>query len=344
MDEVRVRMQAKHLSTKTIESYLKWIKRYIFFSDIQHPRGLGAAQVEKFLTHLAVSGGVSASTQNQALCALIFLYRDCLGIELENINALRARTPTTVPVVFSRTEVRAILAQMSGTHRVMAELLYGCGLRLQEVVLLRIKDIDFQQRTLTVSRGKGERDRICVLPGSCSAALNAHLERLKVLHKEDGKQGIGTPPPTASLARKYPALETDFSWRFVFPSRCARWDAPRRKRYRWHTDGSALERAVRAAMKCVGIAKHASCHNLRHSFATHALEDGASIRQVQELLGHKDLRTTMIYTHVPSTFAAAFVTPLDKLQQAPREENRTSTRRGFAQQLCAAVTRLLKLK
>ncbi|MER3545793.1 MAG: integron integrase [Chloroflexota bacterium] len=311
LDQVRQALRVKHYSIRTEEAYLHWIRRYILFHDKRHPAEMGAPEVQAFLTHLAVTENVAASTQNQALSALLFLYREVLHQDLGPINALRAQKPKHLPTVLTREEVRQVIAQMSGTHRLMAQLLYGAGLRLMECVRLRVKDIDFEYKTITVRDGKGEEDRVTMLPDSLITPLQEHLQRVKRLHEEDLARGCGAVYLPYALERKYPNANRDWLWQHVFPSDRLSVDPRSGVVRRHHLDESNLQRAVREAAQKAGVGKRVTCHTFRHSFATHLLENGYDIRTVQELLGHKDVRTTMIYTHVLQRGGLAVRSPLD---------------------------------
>lgn len=307
LNQVRDVIRLKHYSIRTEETYIYWIKRFIFFHNPRlrqgevkrHPRDMTASEVEQFLTHLAVKERVSASTQNQALSAILFLYREVLKQDLAlPIRSIRAKEPKHLPTVLTKDEVRRVLNQLSGTYRLMAQLLYGSGLRLMECVRLRVKDIDFAHRAIIVSDGKGEQDRITVLPDSLIAPLQEHLQRVKRLHDEDLARGYGTVYLPYALERKYPNANREWGWQYVFPSDRLSTDPRSGKTQRHHLDESGLQKAVRQAARRAKIVKPVSCHTFRHSFATHLLQNGYDIRTVQELLGHKDVKTTMIYTHV----------------------------------------------
>ncbi|MEJ5277555.1 MAG: integron integrase [Thermogemmata sp.] len=312
LDQVRDAIRLKHYSIRTEEAYVDWIKRFILFHNKRHPKDMGVPEIEAFLTHLAVEKHVSASTQNQALSALLFLYREVLKIELEaSIEAVRAVKPKRLPTVLSKDEVRRVIAHLSGPHRLIAQLLYGSGLRLLECLRLRVKDIDFTYRTITVRDGKGQQDRITVLPDSLIAPLREHLKRVKRLHEEDLASGHGAVYLPDALAEKYPNAAHEWGWQYVFPADRLSVDPRSGAVRRHHMDESTVQRAVHAAAKAAGIAKHVSPHTFRHSFATHLLENGYDIRTVQELLGHKDVKTTMIYTHVLQRGGLAVRSPLD---------------------------------
>jgi len=312
LDQVHEVLKLKHYSPRTEESYANWIKRFILFHGKRHPNEMGAAEVEAFLTHLAVEDHVAASTQNQALSALLFLYREVLRKDLDApITSLRAEKPRHLPTVLSKEETRRVLAQMTGVHGLMARLLYGCGLRLQECIELRVKDIDFDQHLVVVRDGKGMEDRVTVLPDSLVEPLQAQLQQVKDLHGRDLARGCGAAPMPFALARKYPNADREWGWQYVFPSARLAFDAEVGQMRRWYMSPSTLQKAVRQAALAAGITKPVGPHTFRHSFATHLLENHYDIRTVQELLGHKDVRTTMIYTHVLQRGGLAVRSPLD---------------------------------
>lgn len=312
LDQVRDALHLKHYSIRTENSYVDWIRRYILFHGKRHPNEMGAPEVETFLTHLAVNENVAASTQNQALSALLFLYRGVLKKDLGPIDALRAKKPKRLPTVLTKEEVRRVLDHLSGTHQLMAKLLYGSGLRLMECVRLRVKDLDFAQRAIIVRDGKGAEDRVTMLPDSLIAPLQAHLQRVKRLHEEDLAKGCGAVYLPHALERKYPNANREWAWQYVFPSDRLSVDPRSGVVRRHHVDESGLQKAVRQAAKLADIPKPVTPHTFRHSFATHLLENGYDIRTVQELLGHKDVRTTMIYTHVLNRGGLAVRSPLDR--------------------------------
>ncbi|HET7833862.1 MAG TPA: integron integrase [Gallionella sp.] len=313
LDQVRGKIRLKHYSIRTEQSYVDWIKRYILFHGKHHPKDMGAQQVEAFLTHLAVAGRVAASTQNQAKSALLFLYREVLGIELPWLdNVERAKAPKRLPVVLTREEVQAVLARLEGTHWLIASLLYGAGLRIMEAVRLRVKDIEFSRRELLVRDGKGFKDRVTMLPAAVIAPLKAHLERVRLLHQQDLAAGFGEVYLPDALDRKYPSAGRDWSWQYVFPSANRSVDPRSGATRRHHIQDQAVQRAVKQAVRDAGLSKPATPHTFRHSFATHLLEGGYDIRTVQELLGHSDVSTTMIYTHVLNKGGRGVVSPLDR--------------------------------
>lgn len=296
--DVRRATRIRRLSGRTEEAYVGWIHRFVRFCDWKHPKELGAAEVSAFLSHLAIDNGVAASTQNQALAALLFLYRDVLTVELPWLDqVVRAKRPQRLPVVLTRDEVRRLFVQLSGTHRRVALLLYGCGLRLLEALTLRVKDVDLSQAQLTIRAGKGDKDRVVALPRSLVAGLTQQLAEVRRLHEEDLAEGIHVALPDA-FERKAPQGSRDLQWRWVFPATRPYVDEALGEVRRHHFHETALQRVVPYAAARAGISKRVTCHTLRHSFATHLLEDGVDIRTLQTLLGHRDLRTTMIYTHV----------------------------------------------
>jgi len=314
LDQVRAAVRRRHYSRRTEEAYAQWIRRFILFHGKRHPAEMGEAEVTQFASHLAVKGSVSASTQNQALSALLFLYQVVLGRRIEWLEGIvRAKASPRLPVVLSREEVRAILDQMEGLPWLMAGLLYGAGLRLMECARLRVKDLDFDRHEIIVRMGKGGRDRRTMLPAGLRPHLQAHLKAARRQHEEDLRQGAGWVELPGALARKYPNAGRDWAWQWVFPA-TRRYLEPRtRQRRRHHLHESVLQRAVKIAVIRAGVPKPASCHTFRHSFATHLLEDDHDIRTVQELLGHRDVRTTMIYTHVLNRGGHGVLSPADRL-------------------------------
>ena len=316
LDQVRDVLRLKHYAISTEETYTDWIRRFILFhkteqGSVRHPREMGAAEITTFLTHLAVEQNVAASTQNQALAALLFLYREVLHQDLGPIEPVHAKKPQRLPVVLTREEVRQVFAQMSGLHQLMAKLLYGTGMRLMECVRLRVKDVDFARHEILIRDGKGGKDRVTMLPESPIAPLQAHLQQVKALHERDLAEGYGAVYLPYALERKYPNAATEWAWQYVFPATKRSVDPRSGIERRHHLDESSLQKAVRAAVQKTGIAKPASCHTFRHSFATHLLEAGQDIRTVQELLGHADVKTTMIYTHVLNRGPLGVRSPLD---------------------------------
>ncbi len=313
LDLVRERIRVKHYSLRTEQSYIGWIRRYILFHGKRHPKDMGAPEVENFLSHLAVNRKVSASTQNQALAALLFLYREVLAIELPWLEGVtRAKMPERVPIVMTRAEIDRLFAHLEGTHLLMARLLYGTGMRLMECVRLRVKDVDFGRSSITVRGGKGAKDRITMLPQSLRDDLQTHLLRARSLWESDraaGSPGVELP---MALARKYPRAPLEWGWFWVFPARRPSRDPRSGIVRRHHTHEQALQRAIKRAVIAAGIHKSASTHTLRHSFATHLLEGGYDIRTVQELLGHRDVSTTMIYAHALNRGGRGVISPVDR--------------------------------
>jgi integron integrase len=312
LDQVRDAIRLKHYSIRTEESYVTWIKRYILFHNKRHPKEMTSAEIEAFLTHLAVQQNVAASTQNQALSALLFLYRDVLKTPLDiPIDAIRAKKPKRLPTVLTKEETLRVIARLSGTQRLMAKLLYGGGLRLMECLRLRVKDLDFAQHQIIVRDGKGMEDRLTTLPDSLIGPLQEHLSHVKHLHAQDVAQGLGAVYLPFALERKYPRAGRLWIWQYVFPSDRLSKDPRTGITRRHHASESGLQKAVSQAGRSVGLNKRISCHTFRHSFATHLLQQGYDIRTVQELLGHKDVKTTMIYTHVLNRGRLAVRSPLD---------------------------------
>ena len=312
LDQVRDVIRVKHYSIRTEEAYVQWIKRFIFFHGKRHPREMGPREIEAFLTDLAVRGNVAASTQNQALNAVVFLYKEVLHIELGEFSAVRAKRPERLPVVLTKAEAAKLLAAMKpGTIGLMVRLLYGTGMRLMECVRLRVKDVLFEENQIVVRDGKGAKDRVTMLPSSVKAELETHLERVKLLHQSDLKTGGGEVYLPDALARKYPQAAREWGWQYVFPAVQLSRDPRSGRMRRHHASETSLQRALKEAVRLAGITKPASCHSLRHSFATRLLESGYDIRTVQELLGHKDVSTTQIYTHVMQKPGIGVRSPLD---------------------------------
>jgi len=314
LDLVRLEARRRRLSLRTEEAYVAWARRFILFHGKRHPKAMGTTEVIAFLSHLAVERHVSASTQNQAFSALVFLYRRVLDRELEGLDAAaRAREPHRMPVVLTREEVRAVLAQLQGTKRLQATLLYGGGLRLLELLRLRVKDVDLGSRRLTIREPKGGRERMVPLPRRTKEALTAHLAEVRRLWTRDVEAGHGGVILPAALDRKMPGASTEWGWQWVFPAIRPSRDPRSGRELRHHQHPSVLQRAVRKATREARIAKRVTCHTFRHSFATHLLEDGSDIRTVQELLGHRDVKTTMIYTHVAHLGPLGVSSPADRL-------------------------------
>jgi integron integrase len=314
LDRVRTTLRTRHYSLRTEEAYVGWIRRFIRFNGLRHPAEMGEEEVNAFLTHLAVNGRVSASTQGQALSSLLFLYEEVLGRPVGDLGALvRAKTPLRLPVVLTREEVRAVLGAMDGTPRLVATLLYGTGMRLLEALRLRIQDIDFALRQILVRDGKGAKDRRAMLPSVLREPLERQLAEARTAFEHDVAAGTGVTLP-GGLARKYPGAPHDWRWWYVFPATGRGVDRSCGLHFRHHLHETVIQRAMRAAVRAAGLTKRATCHTLRHSFATHLLEDGYDIRTIQELLGHADVSTTMIYTHVLNNSGGRGVrSPLDRL-------------------------------
>jgi integron integrase len=312
LDQVRDVIRRKHYSFRTEQIYLDWIRRFILFHGKKHPREMAEAEITEFLTFLAREGKVAASTQNQALSALLFLYKEVLRQEIGWLDQVeRVKKPARLPVVLTKDEVGKIFAHLHGTHRLMAGLLYGSGLRLMECVRLRVKDVDFGYSQVLVREGKGGKDRVTMLPVNLARPLERHLQKIKAQHEEDLEAGFGSVYLPTALERKYPNAQREWRWQYVFPSARISMDPRSQAKRRHHVEESSLQLAVKKAVRASGIAKPATCHSLRHSFATHLLENGYDIRTLQELLGHKDVSTTMIYTHVLNKPGLGVKSPLD---------------------------------
>jgi len=313
LEQVRERLRVKHYSLRTEQAYLGWIRRFILANGKRHPRDMGGAEVGRFLTDLATQRNVAPGTQNQALAALLFLYREVLAMEMPWVDdVVRAKRTRRVPVVLTREEVRRLLAQLEGRDWLMAGLLYGAGLRLMECLRLRVKDVDFDRNEITVRHGKGGKDRHVPLPRTLAQALRDQMAAARLLHAADLEAGFGEVHLPYALARKYPNAAREWGWQYIFPAVHRARDPRDGQLRRHHLDESVLQRAVKNAVKRAGIVKPATCHTLRHSFATHLIEDGYDIRTVQELLGHKDVATTQIYTHVLNRGGRGVYSPLDR--------------------------------
>lgn len=313
MESVRRVLRTHHYSYRTEQAYLHWIKRFIFYHDKRHPKDMGAAEVGEFLSHLANDKYVAAATQNQALNALNFLYTKVLDKPIGELHGVvRAKKPKRLPVVLTKNEVRRLLGQLDEVYWLIGSLLYGSGLRLMECLRLRIKDVEFNQQTITVRSGKGDKDRVTVMPAKLVDPLRHQVDHVRLLHERDMQMGHGSVAMPYSLARKYPNAQYELAWKFLFPARGLSRDPRTTVVRRHHVHQSNVQKAIKQAVRKANIAKPASSHTLRHSFATHLLEDGYDIRTVQELLGHKDVRTTQIYTHVMNKGANAVRSPLDR--------------------------------
>jgi integron integrase len=320
LDELREVMRVRHYSIHTERSYSSWIKRFILFHRFQSRSELlvdGEKKIEAFLTHLALEKDVAPATQNLAMNALVFLYKQILKQKLsDNINAVRAARKRKTPVVLSREEVSGVINIMDGGPRLITKVLYGSGLRVIEAVRLRVKDIDFAYLQISVRSGKGAKDRVTTFPKTIESELNNHLRRVKAIHSQDLKEGRGEVYLPYALSRKYPKAATDWGWQYVFPARSLSTDPRSGKIRRHHVDPSAVNKAIKAAVKKIGLAKNVSAHTFRHSFATHLLQRGTDIRTIQELLGHNDVSTTMIYTHIIQQGGHGVKSPLDDLEQS----------------------------
>lgn len=310
--DLRTAMKSRHYSRRTEQAYGHWVSRFLHFHQGRPPAEMAEADINRFLTHLAVTKKVSASTQNQALAALLFLYRQVIGRDVGDLGeVIRARKPERLPVVMAREEVKAVLANLTGEKWLIAAILYGTGLRLMECLRLRVQDIDFSRNEILVRDGKGAKDRITMLPESTKAPLQDHLKQVKAVHQQDVAEGWGRVQLPHALDRKYPNAPKDWRWQWVFPQE-HRWvNGKTKEQGRHHIDESLVQKAVREAVTMAGLTKRATCHTFRHSFATHLLESGSDIRTVQELLGHRDVKTTMIYTHVLHRGPAGVRSPLD---------------------------------
>ena len=312
LDQVRDVLRTRHYSYRTEKTYIEWILRYIRFHDIKHPANMGAAEIEAFLTYLAVERSVAASTQNQALAALLFLYREVLSVNLSWLENFRpAKKSSRVPVVLTKDEVKTIIGQIEGTNWLIANLLYGAGLRLNEALRLRVKDIDFGFQQIVVRDGKGGKDRFTVLPTKLIEPLQNQLEAARTLHEQDLHRGLGRVLMPFALERKYPNAAAEWCWQYAFPSKSLSVDPRSGRRGRHHVSPSSLQKAFKDALRKSRVVKNASPHTLRHSFATHLLHDGYDIRTIQDLLGHKEISTTMIYTHVLQNNRLSVRSPID---------------------------------
>ncbi len=304
--------RARHLARRTAKNYWNWIKRYIRFHDLEHPSKLGAEHVNAFLTYLATHRDVAASTQDQAKNAIVFLYRDVLDIRLGDFgDIVAAKRPKRLPVVLTQNEILAIFSLMNGVPLIACQLLYGAGLRVDEVVSLRVKDLDTRQRTLHIRRAKGAKDRVSIIPQSTLAELEGQIDVVRTIHRRDLRDGFGEVPLPSALKKKYPNMGLEFGWQFVFPSARRAFNSDLAREVRHHVAPSTIQRSFREAVKQSPVTKHATPHALRHSFATHLLESGCDIRRVQELLGHSNVKTTMTYLHVMNQ-GPVIESPLDR--------------------------------
>ena len=315
LDLVRESLRVHHYSIRTEKSYINWMKRYIFFHKKRHPKDMAAKEIGEFLTDLAVNKHVGSSTQNQALNALVFLYKHVLKKEpgiFEGV--IRAKRPERLPTVLTRVEVKRLLNGLNGTYKLMGDLLYGTGMRVMELLRLRVKDLDFEKTTITIRQGKGDKDRITMMPEIIIQKLREHLERVKLLHENDLKSGMGRVYLPDALEVKYPNMDKSWGWQYVFPAKGLSVDPRTGRTARHHVHEIAIQRAIKQATRLAGIHKHVGPHTLRHSFATHLLEKGRDIREIQELLGHADVSTTQIYTHVMNRPGVIIKSPLDDLE------------------------------
>ena len=318
LDQVRHRCRVRHLALKTEQAYVNWVRRFVVFHRMRHPLEMGAKEVSEFLTHLAVEGRVAASTQNQALSALLFLYREVLERDFGWLDdVVRAQKPKRLPVVYTPEEAMGIIGELSGRRWLMAMQLYGGGLRLHECVTQRVKDLDFDRLEVTVRDGKGEKDRVTLLPEALAEPLKQHLLRVQEAHESALAEGYAGVELPYALAQKYPHADREWAWQYVYPADRPSRDPRSGVWRRHHMDESYLQKAVHAAIRKLKIPKHASCHTFRHSFATHLLAGGTDIRTIQELLGHKDVSTTRIYTHVLRTNGYAVKSPVDRFLASP---------------------------
>jgi integron integrase len=318
LDELRRAIRVRHYSIRTEDTYCDWVKRFVFFHNKRHPREMGAAEISQFLSYLATDCNVAASTQNQALCAIVFLYKHVLGQKLEDFgDVVRAKKPERLPTVLTVEEVERLLSHLTGMHKLLALLMYGTGMRILEVLRLRIKDIEFARKTIVVRDGKGQKDRNVPLPENTAEALARQIERVKGIHEQDLRDGFGTVYLPFALERKYPNTNKLFHWQYVFPSHVLSVDPRSGVKQRHHLYESVLQQSIRSAASAAGIRKDVHSHTLRHSFASHLLASGTDIRTIQELLGHKDLSTTMIYTHVTQTGPFGIKSPADRIKTSP---------------------------
>ncbi len=314
LDQVRNIVRTKHYSIRTEQAYVTWIKRFILFHDKKHPKEMGAVEINRYLSHLANHDNVAVSTQNQALSALLFLYKEVLRQELDDLGTvIRAKKPKRLPVVLTPEEVRLILNQLSGVPWLMVSMLYGAGLRQMECLRLRVQDIDFEYNQIMVRSGKGDKDRLTMLPRVVKEPLRRHLDKVRMIYDDDLAQGFGSVYLPDALMKKYPNAGKEWGWQYIFPGSELSIDPRSGKKQRHHEGEWVLQRLVKEARLKSGLVKHISCHTFRHSFATHLLQAGYDIRTVQELLGHRDVKTTMIYTHVISQGGQGVRSPVDSL-------------------------------
>ncbi len=313
LDQFRDNIRLKQYSYRTEKTYIQWVREYILFHNKRHPREMGVTEINQFITHLVVERKASASTQNQAISAILFLYRNTLHIELDqsSLNFIRPKKGKRVPNVLSAKEARAVISNMTGQYKLMAQIMYGSGLRLMECLRLRVKDIDFENHRIIVYDGKGGDDRVTMLPDSIIAPMRQHLAHTKAIHQKDLAAGLGSVQMPFALDKKYPAAHKQWIWQFIFPAPTLYTETETGITRRHHIHETALQKAIRAAAKIAKLDKRVTPHTFRHSFATHLLQNGYDIRTVQELLGHKDVKTTMIYTHVLQRGGLAVKSPLD---------------------------------
>ena len=314
LDQVRLVIRKKHYSIRTEQAYVEWIRRFILYNGKKHPKDMGEKEISQFISHLATEKKVASSTQNQALNAIVFLYKQVLQKDLGSFGQMeRGKRPEKLPTVLSKDEVARVLAMIPEKYQIMAKLLYGCGLRLMECVRLRVQDMDFDRNQIIVRDGKGQKDRVTMLPAKLKPILADHLERVKIIHQQDLQNGFGAVYVPFALERKYRNAAKEWIWQYVFPAGKISKDPRSGKMRRHHINESGLQKAVRHGAREANIKKRVSPHTFRHSFATHLLEDGYDIRTVQELLGHKNINSTMIYTHVLNKGCSAVRSPLDNL-------------------------------
>jgi len=318
LDQMRAELRYRHFSIRTEKSYLGWIKRFIHFHQKRHPEEMGESEIKQFVNWLAYQGNVSASTQNQALCSILFLYKNVLKHDVVWIDNIKwAKRPKRLPVVFSEAEIRKIMLLLEGVHKLVAKIMYGSGLRLSECVSLRIQDLDFDYQQIIVRNAKGERDRATILPESLTDPLRDQIEKVRLIHNDDLKNGLGTVYLPYAIERKFPNASREYIWQYLFPSKTVSLDPRSGRKRRHHIHLDSVQRMIRKAVRQSGIRKRGSSHSLRHSFATHLLEAGYDIRTIQELLGHEDVSTTMIYTHVLKKGAGFVKSPVDRLLTGP---------------------------